>query len=386
MINILKQQLKSEGRGIFMKKKLLCIFTCMSMLLVACSGKKEADSKKEESKSYSEYVELGDYKGMELTKELGQVEDADLQNKIDEILQTSATVEKIKEGTVADGDTVNIDYIGKVDGVAFDNGTAQGQSLTIGSNSYIEGFESGLIGAKVGDTVTVNVTFPEEYGVDELNGQDATFDVTINYIEGETIIPEWNDAFVKSVSEYNTTKEYENELMLQLEQELAETEEYTLQANILTNLMDVCSFNGMPEDEVTEYADSMKQYYQEYASQNNMEYADFLTNYFSMTEEDFNAQIQQTAENAIKQKMAVYAIAEAEDLIPEGTEREEKELAIAQNYGASTLEEFAATYGDDYALQLVIRDEVIKFIEENAVITEVQVPSSSETPVTAEAE
>lgn len=367
-----------------MKKKLLCVFTCMSMLLVACSGKSDADKKADEAKSYSDYVELGEYKGMELTKEKGKVEDADLQKKIDEILQTSSTVEKIKEGTVKDGDTVNIDYIGKVDGVAFDGGTAQGQSLTIGSNSYIPGFETGLIGAKVGDTVAVNVTFPEEYGVDELNGKDATFDVTVNYIEGDTIVPEWNDAFVKSVSEYNTTKEYEEQLLLDLEQELAETEEYTLQGSILTKLMEICSFNGAPEDEVTEYADSMKQYYQQYAEQNNMEYADFLTNYFGMTEDDFNAQIDETAKNAIQQKMAVYAVAEAENLIPEGTEREEKELAIAQQYGASTLEDFAATYGDDYALQLVIRDEVIKFIEDNAVITEVEVDTSTETPAVEE--
>lgn len=362
-----------------MKKKLLCLFTCMSLALVACSGKKDADSKKESSKSYGEYVELGEYKGMKLTKEKGTVEDADLQNKIDEILQSSTTVEHIEKGTVKDGDTVNIDYVGKVDGVAFDGGTAKGQDLTIGSNSYIPGFESALIGAKVGDTVTINVTFPEDYGNEELSGKPATFDVTINYLHGKTIVPEWNDAFVKSVSEYNTTKEYESQLMVELEQELAETEEYTLQANIITNLMDISTFNGMPKEEVTEYGDSMKQYYQDYATQNNMDYTQFLNDYFNMTEDDFNEQIQQTAENAIKQKMAVYAVAEKEKLIPEGDELTEKELAIATNYGYSTLEDFASAYGDDYALQLVIRDEVIKFIEDNAVITEVDASTPTET-------
>lgn len=362
-----------------MKKKLLCLFTCMSLALVACSGKKDADSKKESSKSYGEYVELGEYKGMKLTKEKGTVEDADLQNKIDEILQSSTTVEHIEKGTVKDGDTVNIDYVGKVDGVAFDGGTAKGQDLTIGSNSYIPGFESALIGVKVGDTVTINVTFPEDYGNEELSGKPATFDVTINYLHGKTIVPEWNDAFVKSVSEYNTTKEYESQLMVELEQELAETEEYTLQANIITNLMDISTFNGMPKEEVTEYGDSMKQYYQDYATQNNMDYTQFLNDYFNMTEDDFNEQIQQTAENAIKQKMAVYAVAEKEKLIPEGDELTEKELAIATNYGYSTLEDFASAYGDDYALQLVIRDEVIKFIEDNAVITEVDASTPTET-------
>lgn len=365
-----------------MKKKLLCLFTCMSMLLVACSSTKEnktAESKDsgKDSGSYSQYVTLGKYKGMEVEKEVGKVEPADLQNKIDEILQQSSTVEKIKEGTVADGDTVNIDYVGKVDGVAFDNGTAQGQSLTIGSGSYIEGFESGLIGAKVGDTVTVNVTFPENYGVDDLNGKDATFDVTINYIEGETKIPEWTDDFVKSVSEYDTTKEYESQLKVELQQELEETEEYTLQANILTKLVDESEFSGLPEDLVTARADSMKSYYQDYAKQNNIEYADFLSQQFGMTEDEFNEQVRTTSENSVKQTVATYAVAEKEDLIPTGSDLEEKELAIIQKYGYQTAEDFAADYGDDYALQLVIRDEVLNFIEDNAVITEVDASSAS---------
>ena len=365
-----------------MKKKLLCLFTCMSMLLVACSSTKEnktAENKDsgKDSGSYSQYVTLGKYKGMEVDKEIGKVEDADLQNRIDEILQESSTVEQIKEGTVADGDTVNIDYVGKVDGVAFDNGTAQGQSLTIGSGSYIEGFESGLIGAKVGDTVTVNVTFPENYGVDDLNGKDATFDVTINYIEGETKIPEWTDEFVRSVSEYDTTKEYESQLKVELQQELEETEEYTLQANILTKLVNESEFSSLPEDLVTARADSMTSYYQDYAKQNNIEYADFLSQQFGMTEDEFNEQVRTTSENSVKQTVATYAVAEKEDLIPSGSDLEEKELAIIQKYGYQTLDDFAADYGDDYALQLVIRDEVLNFIEENAVIREVDASSTA---------
>lgn len=364
-----------------MKKKLLCLFTCMSMLLVACSSTKEnktgSAGNNKDSGSYGQYVTLGKYKGMEVEKELGKVEDADLQNKIDEILQQSSTVEQIKEGTVADGDTVNIDYVGKVDGVAFDNGTAQKQSLTIGSGSYIEGFESGLIGAKVGNTVTINVTFPENYGVDDLNGKAATFDVTINYIEGETKIPEWTDDFVKSISEYDTTKEYESQLKVELQQELEETEEYTLQAKILTKLVDESEFSSLPEDLVTARADSMTSYYQDYAKQNNIEYADFLSQQFGMTEDEFNEQVRSTSENSVKQTVATYAVAEKEELIPTGSELEKKELAIIQKYGYETAEDFAAAYGDDYALQLVIRDEVINFIEENAVITEVDASTAS---------
>ncbi|MBR3772364.1 MAG: trigger factor [Clostridium sp.] len=367
-----------------MKKKLLCLLTCMSMVLVACSSTKEnkvddaGNTKKEQTKktemsSYGKYVELGQYKGMEVEKELGQVEPADLQRKIDEILQSSTTKERIKEGTIKKGDTVNIDYVGKVGGVAFDNGSAKGQSLTIGSGSYIEGFETGLIGAKVGDTVTVNVTFPEEYGVPELNGQDATFDVTINFIEGDPIVPEWNDEFVKNTTQYNSTKEYEDVLRVELENELKETEEYTLQGKILTNLVNECTFKELPEDLVAARSDSMTQYYKDYADKNKLDYSEFIQQQFGMTEDEFNKQVRGTAENSVKQTLAVYAVAEAENLIPTGEEKTKKELEIAQEHGYDSAESLAEIYGEDYAIQLVIRNEVIKFIEDNAKITEVKV-------------
>lgn len=366
-----------------MKKKILCLLTCMSLALVGCQTTKEnkvADptgnevvEKTTPLESYGKYVKLGNYKGMELEKEVGQVEQADLQRKIDKILQEGATNKKIKEGKVKKGDTVNIDYVGKVDGVAFDGGTADGQSLTIGSGAYIEGFETGLIGANVGDTVTINVTFPENYGVDSLNGKDATFDVKINFIEGELIVPEWNDEYVKNTTQYNSTKEYEDVLRVELEDELKKTEEYTLQAKILTNLVNEATFDELPEDLVNARADSMTKYYKDYADNQKIDYSEFIEQQFKMSEEDFNKEVRTTAENSVKQTVAVYAVAEKENLIPKGEEREKKELEIAQQYGYPSAEELAKVYGDDYALQLVIRDEVLKYIEGHAKITEVKV-------------
>lgn len=355
----------------------------MSLALVGCQTTKENKvaeptgnevvEKTTPLESYGKYVKLGNYNGMELEREVGQVEQADLQRKIDKILQEGTTKKKIKEGKVKKGDTVNIDYVGKIDGVAFDNGTAQGQSLTIGSGSYIEGFETGLIGANVGDTVTVHTTFPEDYGVDSLNGKEATFDVTINFIEGEQIVPKWNDAFVKNTTQYNSTKEYEDVLRVELEDELRKTEEYTLQAKILTNLVNEATFDELPADLVDARANSMTQYYKDYAENNKIAYSEFIKQQFKMSEEDFNKEVRTTAENSVKQTVAVYAVAEAENLIPEGEEREKKELEVAKQYGYPSVEELTKVYGDDYALQLVIRDEVLKFIEDNAKITEVKV-------------
>ncbi|SET10172.1 trigger factor [[Clostridium] polysaccharolyticum] len=367
-----------------MKKKLLCLLTCMSVILVACSGTRENVKKetKTESKTtdlvkYAKCVTLGEYKGMELTKETGQVEDKDMQDRINQILQEHATVNQIKEGTVKDGDTVNIDYVGKVDGVPFDNGSAKGQSLTIGSHSYIDGFESGLIGAKVGTTVTINVTFPEDYGADELKGKDATFDVTINYISGEKKVPKWTDEFVRSITEYDTTKEYEAQIRVELEQRLKDVEERSLQADILTKLVETSEFKELPKDLVQARSDSMINYYKDYAKQNNIKFEDLITNTFKVTEEQFNQQVKETSENSVKQTVVAYAVAVKENLIPTGDEKAKKELEIAKQYGAKSVEEFAKTYGDDYALQLVIRDAVVKFVEDNANITEKKVTSGT---------
>lgn len=370
-----------------MKKRLICLLTCLSMILVACSGTREntdTNKKKSEAKTkspaeYAKCVTLGDYKGMELTKEKGKVEERDVQDRIKEILQENSTTEKINKGTVKDGDTVNIDYVGKVDGVAFDGGTAKGQDLTIGSKSYIEGFESGLIGAKVGTTVTINVTFPEDYGSDELKGKDATFDVTINYIQGKRIVSEWTDAFVRSISEYDTTKEYEDQIRVELEQQVKQVEESALQANILSKLVEISEFKELPEDLVKARSDSMINYYKDYAKQNKIEYEDLLSQTFKMTEDQFNEQVRSTSENSVKQTLVAYAVAVKENLIPTGEEKTKKELEIAQQYGASSIDEFAQMYGDDYALQLVIRDEVIKFVKDNATIKEVEASAPSAT-------
>ncbi len=366
-----------------MKKKLLCLLMCMSMLLVACSGTREntKTSKNEKEKNteavadikkYAKCVELGDYTSLEVNKEVGEVEKADIERRIQEILEQHASTSKINKGTVKDGDTVNIDYVGKVDGVAFEHGTAKDQNLTIGSHSYIEGFESGLIGAKVGTTVTINVTFPKDYNSEELKGKAATFDVTINYIEGKKKIPKWTDGFVRSISDYETTKEYEDQIRVELEQQLEQVEENTLEANILTKLVEIGTFKEIPKELVEARSNSMISYYKDYAKQNKMQYEVFLNQTFQMTEEQFNEQVNLTSENSVKQTLVAYAVAEKENLIPEGEDRANAEAEIAKQYNVSSVEEFAKMYGDDYALQLVIRNAVIDFIKQNAKIVEVK--------------
>ena len=133
-----------------------------------------------------DYVTLpDDYADITIDADLGQVTDEDISNYIDQnVLSNYATDEKVTDRAAADGDTVNIDYVGSVDGVEFDGGNTQGNGadLTLGSHSYIDDFEDQIVGHMPGESFDVTVTFPEDYGNEDLNGKEAVFKTTLNYI------------------------------------------------------------------------------------------------------------------------------------------------------------------------------------------------------------
>lgn len=151
---------------------------------------------------------LGDYSKIEVLKSAVEISDEMIDQYVNNILQSQSSTDQITEGVVEDGDTLNIDYVGKLEetGEVFDGGSATGQSLTIGSGMMIEGFESSLIGAKVGETTTIHVTFPEDYKSTDLAGKPASFDITVNY-KSVTKTPELTDDFVKEYSANYLEKE-----------------------------------------------------------------------------------------------------------------------------------------------------------------------------------
>ena len=214
-----------------MKKKLciLVLALCMTASVTGCTSKKDTTSntgaETEESKNASkeetaqndsqeeseevtedtrivsvaadqmdQYIKLGKYKGLELQEDVQDVTDADVDTQIEMNLAQNPVEVEDENAEVKDGDVVNIDYEGKKDGVAFDGGSAEGFDLTIGSGSFIDGFEDGLIGAKKGETRNLNLTFPENYQEEDLAGQDVVFTVKINAIK---TTPELTEEWVK---------------------------------------------------------------------------------------------------------------------------------------------------------------------------------------------
>ena len=148
----------------------------------------------------TDYVTLpDDYADITISADLGQVSDDDINDYIDSnVLSNFATTNEVKDRAAADGDTVNIDYVGRIDGVAFDGGDTKGSGadLTLGSGTYIDTFEDQIVGHTPGETFDVTVTFPEDYSNEDLNGKEAVFETTLNYIK-ESVTPELTDDWVK---------------------------------------------------------------------------------------------------------------------------------------------------------------------------------------------
>ena len=156
-------------------------------------------------------VELGQYKGLEVEKKEYEVKDEEIEERLKSMQEKNARIETKEDGTVEKGDIAVIDFKGFVDGVEFEGGEGKDYSLEIGSGSFIDNFEDQLVGAKASEERDVNVTFPENYGKEDLNGKKALFKVTVNEIKVKEL-PELNDEFAKDVSEFDTLDELKKDI------------------------------------------------------------------------------------------------------------------------------------------------------------------------------
>lgn len=353
-----------------MKKKLFAVAAvslAMVMGLSGCSGVADLFKGKEESteteemteeelleyfasmedrrseilKDIEDLVVLGQYKGVEVTITATKVTEDQIQSEIDTTLASAGTVEQIKEGTVADGDTVNIDYVGKVDDVAFDGGTATAQDLTIGSGSYIEGFEEALIGATVGTTVDINVTFPEDYGNEELNGKAAVFTVTINYKHGEDIPAELTDEWVASqgLTDVATVADYKEYVKTTLEEEAAAQDEQLIYSAVMEKIMADSEIKGLSADLDKEaMVEEEMAYLEEYAAYYEITVEELVQQYMGMTLEEYEAELDAQIDQYFESLMIYRAIINAENIQVDQEAYETEVFTHSPNY---------ASYGEE---------------------------------------
>lgn len=282
---------------------------------------------------YSQNVELGNYKGIEYTKADVDVTEDDVQKKVDEFVDGLATYDKDTTSKAKSGDTVNIDFVGTVDGEEFDGGNTNGSGydLVLGSGSFIDGFEDQIVGHKAGDTFVVKVTFPEDYGRDNLNGKDAEFKTTLNYIKIDKPAT-YNDELVAANTDYKTTKEYEESVKESLKADKKAAALASEQRDIMVNVMAKCKINDLPAEEIQANTDQLITSIKSQAESYGMDYATYIKLYYGYDDEDeFAQQVYEICQESLREKMVMCAIAKAENVTVTDQETEDYLNDYAKN-------------------------------------------------------
>jgi trigger factor len=324
----------------------------------------------------SEYITVGEYTGLPVDGFTIAVTDEEINTRIQENLTAAGTTNTVEEGIVADGETVIIDFAGKVDGKVFDGGSATDQSLTIGSGSFIEGFESGLIGVEVGKAVDLNLTFPADYSSTDLAGKAVVFTVTVKSRQ-ILVIPTLDDTFVKSNSDVNTVAEYTAFIKEELTTEKTDAAILAQKQKLWGTIVIASEVIKYPDKEVQAVIDSTVEEYKGYAEQYEMEYVEFLQQYVGVENEaDFNTQVAEYAKVLVKEEMILYTIAGKEDLNTTNDEYEQFIKDTLEDYDY-TEESFKETQGKTYEdavgkdtiMRQLYLDKVQDFILSKAVVT-----------------
>ena len=286
-------------------------------------------------------VKLGQYRGLEVTRQETLVSDDEINEELKREQEKNSRLVEV-ERPVQDGDTVILDYSGSVDGEKFDGGTAENQTLVIGSGSFIPGFEEQLVGMAKDETKDITVTFPEEYHAENLAGKEAVFTCTIHKIQ-EKELPELDDEFAQDVSEFETLDEYKKSIMDKLT-ERKQRSAKAAQENEAVDKVIAASEMDIPEAMIDSQVTSM---YQDYARQLQSQGIpiDTYLQYMGTTEEKVKSDMRPQALKQIQTRLVLEEVAKAESLEPNDLRLEEEIDKIAKQYQMET-EKLKQSIGD----------------------------------------
>jgi len=373
-------------------KPILCLFFAFIMMIITLTGCTDntggttgdtkasvSESVGETAFSYSDgidangfwegikaldYVEIFNYKAMTIPNNVHQISDNDLQSAIDQMLDEYSSSKQVKDRAVADGDTVNIDYVGSVDGVEFEGGSTggSGTEVTAGSPDYIDDFLTQIIGHKPGETINVKVTFPNDYGKENLNGKNAVFVTTINYIV-EKVAAELTDKFVKE----NLSAEYGWKTVKEMKKgKLEELQKEAIQKHIKEYMTNDVTVKSIPEQLTSYQEKAMLKYYQETAMYYSMELDEFLSSYEGVS--NTKELIEKNREN--NSKSARYYLVNQAIAEDAGISVSDEDLTnyFTKYTKSSDYSSYKEQYGLPYLKQIVLCQKVIDVIIKNAVL------------------
>lgn len=318
-----------------------------------------------------EYVTVGEYKGLEYKKPEIKVSDKEIKSEIQSRLESHQDTKEIKKGKVKDGDTINVSFEGKIDGKTFDGGTSDDYDITVGQTSMIDGFVEGLVGQKIGSTVTLDLKFPDPYtNNEELSGKPVTFEVNIK-CKKVYVTPEYNMDFVKkNYSSYDSLEAFEEGVKSDITATKESEQDSEIRQNLWSEIMENSKVIKYPEEK-DELINTTMQSFKDDAKEQGMEWADYLEK-GGYDEEQLTENITSYAENQIMQEMVLYSIADKEKV--EVSDKEYKEYMqnmlsssgfdeeTFKNYTGQTIEEYCEQQGLRTSMLLdKVLDKVVEY-------------------------
>ena len=347
---IIINYINSRGRYDMNKKLLIgsgvvvAIVAVIAIILVFVNNKQS----KEYNYDLSKYVKVGNYKGLEYTSQKASVTDEEVDVEIQRRLQKAAKTENSKTGKVENGDTINISFVGKIDGKEFEGGSSESTDITVGTTQMIDGFVEGLIGKNVGDSVTLNLKFPDDYGKTDLQGKAVEFKVTINS-KKKISVPKLNASFVKKNSKYKTVKEYKEGVKKELLNQKQKSIDSTVKQELWSRIIDKSKANKYPEKELNEamsQANKLEESYKAQAQNYGMEWETYLKTVMRTDKKGFEKLKQEYAKNIVFNRMVMYSIARSENISLSNREYKKEILKILEDNGYDE-ESFKKAFGKD---------------------------------------
>lgn len=299
------------------KKKRNIIFAVIAVVVVIGAVLGVYLYKKSQNTPYnydlSEYVKVGQYKGLKYSLDARPVTDEEVNSYINDLLRQSVQLKDVKDGKVKEGDTVNIDYEGKIDGKTFEGGSAKGQDVVIGNTPMIKGFIEGLVGKKAGDKVTLNLKFPKDYQEKKVAGKPVVFTVKINSVK-EQVVPKLDNKFVKenSKGKYKTVAEFKKGIKKDLEKASEQSALSQAKQRLWQEVISKSKVKKYPEKELKEAkkkAENWEKQYKQKAKQQGLSWDKYLKVQMNTDKKGFEKIKDDYAKDIVKNNLVLYYIA-----------------------------------------------------------------------------
>ena len=369
------------------KIKLIVLSAMMAVMLCAC-GKEAADGSLSDNRievDPDDYVKLGDYGDLTVEVTYYNYTEEDVKDCVDSELEFYVDYMAsyynldlydysvdVSANTVAQGSIVNMDYVGKIDGVAFEGGSDQGAHLIIGSGSFIPGFEDGLVDKQVGETVDLDLTFPEDYKNADFAGKNAVFTVSINSIDVRSM-PEYTDELIATLNiseDITTYQQYEDYIREYLQDSCDEANEETRQESIWNAVYDTCEISDPPQQMVDSFYEDLNEYFETYAQYYSMDLETFISSQMGMDMDTYATRNMEAATEEARKELAYMALAKAENIVVDDAMMQEVAEAEYTLYGYESADAMIQTMGKADFSSYVMRQNVLKRLEELVTVKE----------------